>query len=470
MINNINYIEAFLQRLSTGEEISHSVYFIGIGGIGISAIARYFNSRGVTVSGYDKTETLLTQQLQKEGIQIHYEDHIDLVDKNALFVVYTPAVPASHNELNYFKNNGYAILKRSEVLGMITSHSFNICIAGTHGKTTTSSMIAHILRHSEFGCNAFLGGIATNYNTNFWSNTRNVCVVEADEYDRSFLKLNPDIAIITAMDPDHLDIYGTAENFKEAFISFSQKVKPGGVLISKYELENETVFNTSKHLTYSVQNNLSNCFAKNITTQNGSYHFDVQMKDKIMSNFILNMGGLHNVENAVVSIVAADYLEIEEEKIKSAVACFKGVKRRFEYIIKRDDFVLIDDYAHHPQELTALIDGVKKMFSGKKCIIIFQPHLFSRTKDFAEGFSNALSMADEVYLLPIYPARELPISGVSSEMLTEKMSVKKVTCCSKEELIFNLKQKKSDFKSSVLIMAGAGDIDTMVLPVKNIFE
>jgi UDP-N-acetylmuramate--alanine ligase len=272
------------------------------------------------------------------------------------------------------------------------------------------------------------------------------------------------------MDPDHLDIYGTAENFKEAFISFSQNVKQGGVLISKYELENETVFNTSKHFTYSVQNNLSNCFAKNITTQNGSYHFDVQMNDKIMSNFILNMGGLHNVENAVASIVAADYLEIEEEKIKRAVACFKGVKRRFEYIIKRDDFVLIDDYAHHPQELTALIDGVKKMFSGKKCIIIFQPHLFSRTKDFAEGFSNALSMADEVYLLPIYPARELPISGVSSEMLTETMSVKKVTCCSKEELIFNLNQKKSDFKSSVLIMAGAGDIDTMVLPVKNIFE
>ncbi len=449
------------------------VYFLGIGGIGMSALARYFNSKGIAVSGYDKTETALCKQLAAEGINIHYEDSIELLDKNAKLVVYTPAVPKDHKELNYYLQNNYTVTKRSDVLGAITRSSFNICVAGTHGKTTTSTMLAHILRHSGYGCNAFLGGIAVNYNSNFWASEKNVSVAEADEYDRSFLKLSPDIAIISSMDPDHLDIYGTAENMEHAFIDFAARIKTGGLLISKYGLKRNADLKASQHITYDVQNEKADAFAENIKINNGSYLFDVKIKDRIIKGVELNMGGMHNIENAVAAITVAAHLNISEEKIKAAVADFKGVKRRFEYLLKDEHTVMIDDYAHHPEELRALISGAKKMFRNKKCTVVFQPHLFSRTKDLADGFAEVLDMADEAILLPIYPARELPMEGVSSEMILDRMHSENKMVLGKEALLKHLQQEKEahieeGFEGTLLITAGAGDIDTLVEPIKKI--
>ncbi|MBS1510218.1 MAG: UDP-N-acetylmuramate--L-alanine ligase [Bacteroidetes bacterium] len=440
------------------------IYFAGIGGIGMSALARYFKSKGVTVSGYDKTETVLTKQLVQEGIAVHYEDNIELIDKQAQLVVYTPAIPKDHAELNYYRDHQYTVVKRSDVLGAITSSSFNICVAGTHGKTTTSTMVAHILQHSGFGCNAFLGGIAVNYNSNFWASENNVCVVEADEYDRSFLKLSPDVAIITAMDPDHLDIYGTAENVEQAFIDFSLKVKAGGTLLSRYGLKRGNELKAAQHLTYHMNNEKANAYAANITTNNGSYQFDVVTAQWQLKNVVLHMGGMHNIENMVAAITVAHQLKIDDEKIKAAVSSFKGVKRRFEYIVKNEKVVYIDDYAHHPDELRALLTGAKKLFPGKKCTVIFQPHLYTRTRDFADGFAASLSLAGEVILLPIYPAREMPIEGVTSEMILDKITVEQKQIKTKAEIAEWIKHNQSP----VLITAGAGDIDTLVEPIKKI--
>ncbi|MBS1496182.1 MAG: UDP-N-acetylmuramate--L-alanine ligase [Bacteroidetes bacterium] len=440
-----------------------SVYFLGIGGIGMSALARYFNSKGVKVSGYDKTVTALTTQLEAENIKIHYEDNVALMDKNADLVVYTPAIPASHTELNFYKDHQYALLKRSEVLGLITENNFNICVAGTHGKTTTSAMIAHILRDSDFGCNAFLGGIAANYNTNFWASNKQVCVAEADEFDRSFLKLSPNIAVITAMDADHLDIYGTEKNMQDAFIDFTKRIKESGLLIYKKGLKREREFEADKKMTYAALDNTADAFAYNLTILNGSYHFDVQMKDAVVKNVVLNMGGKHNIENAIAAIIVAKQLNIEEEKIIAAVASFKGVKRRFEYVLKTEDQIIIDDYAHHPEELRALIVSAKELFPGKKCTLVFQPHLYSRTKDLADGFAEVMDLADEIILLPIYPARELPVPGVSSELILKKMINKQVVIKQKEELTEWIKNNKT----ALIIIAGAGDIDTLVQPIKN---
>src|SRR6188474_456064 len=360
------------------------IYFIGIGGIGMSALARYFHSRGTRVSGYDKTPSSLTKELELEGMKIHYEDNVDLVPKDAELVVYTPAIPKEHKELVYYQQRGYKVVKRSDVLQVATESSFNICIAGTHGKTTITTMVAHLLRHTGYGCNAFLGGISVNYGTNFWSSERNVSVVEADEYDRSFLKLSPDIAIITAMDPDHLDIYGTAEAMEEAFIDFSGRMKEGGLLISKFGLKRAKELKGTRHLSYSTQKNKADAHAENIKMINGSYEFDVLIKEKRIEKVKLNIGGMHNVENAIAAITVASSLNIDEEKIKAAVADFKGVKRRFEYIIKDPDFVFIDDYAHHPEELRALITGAKSLFPDKECCIVFQPHLYTRTRDLVD--------------------------------------------------------------------------------------
>lgn len=442
------------------------IYFLGIGGIGMSALARYFNARGVNVSGYDRTETVLTKQLASEGIAIHYEDHTGLIDKEAELVVYTPAIPKDHQELNYLLHHSYTVVKRSDVLGMITNSSFNICVAGTHGKTTTSTMIAHILRDSGYGCNAFLGGIAANYNSNFWSHERNVCVVEADEYDRSFLKLSPDVAIITAMDPDHLDIYGTAENVEQAFIDFSARVKDGGLLLSKYGLKRGRELKARNHKTYHLQEAAADVHAADIRVNSGSYTFHVVAKGWTLTNVVLNMGGMHNIENMVAAITVAKHLGIDDEKILSAVRSFKGVKRRFEFIVKKDDQVFIDDYAHHPDELRALITGAKKMFTGKKCTVIFQPHLFTRTRDFADGFAESLDLADELVLLPIYPARELPIAGVTSQMILDRMKNTNRQLIEKERLAEWVKANKTE----LLITAGAGDIDTLVEPIKNSLE
>lgn len=449
----------------------NEVYFIGIGGIGMSAIARFFHAGGVKVSGYDKTPTVLTKELEASGIAVHYEENVELIPKHPDLVVYTPAVPAEHKELVYYKDKGAKVVKRSDVLQIITESSFNICIAGTHGKTTITTMVAHLLRDSGFGCNAFLGGISVNYGTNFWSSERNICVIEADEYDRSFLKLNPDVAIITAMDADHLDIYGTAEAMEQAFIDFSKKVRPGGLLIRQFGLKRGKELMAGQHITYSLQNESADVHAANIRMKNGSYEFDVMWKDNMLDNVKLNMGGMHNVENAIAAIAVASSLGIENEKIKAAVESFRGVKRRFEYIIKNERLVFIDDYAHHPEELRALITGAKALFRQKKCTVIFQPHLYSRTKDLADGFAEVLDLADEVILLPIYPARELPIAGVSSEMILGRMKNDNKQVLKKEEL---MKWIKNDYAATlnkefgeVLITAGAGDIDILVEPIKN---
>jgi UDP-N-acetylmuramate--alanine ligase len=440
------------------------IYFIGIGGIGMSALARYFKAKGVDVSGYDKTSTPLTRELEATGIAIHYDERVDLAPKDADAIVYTPAIPAQHAELVYYREHNYTVVKRSDVLQWITEGSFNICVGGTHGKTTVTSMIAHLLRHSGYGCNAFLGGIAANYNTNFWSSERNVVVVEADEYDRSFLKLVPDIAVVTAMDPDHLDIYGTPEEVVNAFIQFSQKVKSGGCLVTKYGMEREDELKADHHYTYSFENTAAGVHAANRKVQNGSYVFDVVSKDWTIKDVVLHMGGLHNIENCVAAITVAKHLNIEDEKIIAAVAAFKGVRRRFEYALKNDTHVLIDDYAHHPEELRALISGVKSIFDKEKLVLVFQPHLFSRTKDLADEFAMSLDMADEVILLPIYPARELPMEGVTSELLLQKMKLAGKQVLSKEDM----KSWVADHQPKLIVMAGAGDIDALVQSVKEL--
>ncbi len=450
------------------ELLEGPVYFLGIGGIGMSALARYFNSRGTKVSGYDKTATTLTRQLEAEGMHIHYTDDIELADKDASLVLYTPAIPADHTELNFYRNNGYRLMKRSEALGLITSNHFNICVAGTHGKTTTSAMLAHILRDSGVGCNAFLGGIASNYNTNFWSSEQNIFVAEADEYDRSFLQLNPNVAIITSMDADHLDIYGTEENMQDAFIAFSAKIKEGGKLFLKKGLVRSGEMQAAHKNTYSASDITADIYAKNISVERGSYFFDIVLPGKELKAVELNMGGLHNIENVLAAIAVALHLDVDEDKIRKAVASFKGVKRRFEYIVRSagDGPVFIDDYAHHPEELRALISSAKELYPGKKCTVVFQPHLFSRTQDHASGFAEVLSQADEVVLLPIYPARELPIAGVTSQLISDKITIAQKSIKSKEELLQWMRLNSAE----LFITSGAGDIDTLIEPLKTIIE
>jgi UDP-N-acetylmuramate--alanine ligase len=445
------------------------IYFIGIGGIGMSALARYFRFHGKEVSGYDRTSTTLTQQLEAEGIAIHYEDDPAAAPKDAGLVVYTPAVPKDHRELTWYRQQGYPLYKRSDVLGMITNSSFNICVAGTHGKTTVSTMIAHILRHSGYGCNAFLGGIAVNYNSNFWSDRRNVCVVEADEYDRSFLKLSPDIAVITAMDADHLDIYGTAEAVQQAFIDFSGRIKSGGLLLSRKGLDHEAALKGDHHWTYGLTAD-ADVFASAIRIEEGDYWFTVQTAGWKLERVLLSMGGRHNVENATAAIAVAHRLGIPGDKIIDAVAAFRGVRRRFEYVVKKPGRVFIDDYAHHPEELRALITGARELFPGGKCVVIFQPHLFTRTRDFADGFAASLDLADEVFLLPIYPAREEPIPGVTSALIAGKMSPGKVRLVDKQELLTIINIEWNSEKEMVLITAGAGDIDTLVEPIRRLLD
>lgn len=437
-------------------------YFIGIGGIGMSAIARFFHSRGVAVSGYDKTETALTRALAAEGISVQYFDDASVCPRDADIIVYTPAIPKDNKIIAFCRQQNMNLLKRSDILQIISKGTFNICIAGTHGKTTTSTMVAHVLRDTGFGCNAFLGGISTNYQTNFWSDPNPVCVIEADEYDRSFLKLYPNIISISSMDADHLDIYGTATAMEDAFVQFAGNLKENGLLLTKKGLNREAEFKTTGHLTYALDDVAADIHTVSLKIENGSYTYGVKGKDWEMRGLCLNMGGMHNVENSLVAIAIAKHLGIDDEKIKSAIASFAGVKRRFEYILRTPSFVFIDDYAHHPEELRALITGAKAMYPSKKCTIIFQPHLFTRTKDLADSFAASLDLADEIVLLPIYPARELPIEGVSSEMIMQKMKGK-VVLKSKHELEALI----HELQPELLLTAGAGDIDTMVEPLKN---
>ena len=455
----LKYYPTYVHKLDTIKNI----YFIGIGGIGMSALARYFAAKGCVVSGYDKTKTILTEALSVLGIDIHYEDNIDLIDKHASVVVYTPAIPESHKELTYFRANGYEVVKRSDILGWITEETVNICVAGTHGKTTVSTMIAHLLRDTGYGCTAFLGGIAANYNTNFWSNDNNVVVVEADEYDRSFLKLNPSVAVITSTDADHLDIYKTPAAFEDAFVSFAEKVKPDGLLLAKKGLAREASFDASKLVTYSLNGEAASIYAKDIRVVDGAYTFTVVGPNWQIEELVLNMGGLHNIENAIVAVAVGVHLGIAPEKIKVSLANFAGVKRRFEYLIKTESQVLIDDYAHHPAELAALISGVRSLYAAEKLTLVFQPHLFSRTQDLCDEFAASLSAADEVVLLPIYPARELSIPGVTSEMIKDKMTNQNVVLLEKEALQDWVKTHQP----KLLVMAGAGDIDVLIRNIKN---
>ena len=444
---------------------SKQVYFVGIGGIGMSAIARYFLSKGIQVSGYDKTETDLTKALAAEGMKIHYTEDVNLIPKEVALVVYTPAVPKNHAELVYYQDNGYKVVKRSDVLQGISESSFNICIGGTHGKTTITTMTAHILRHSGYGCNAFLGGIASNYDTNFWSSENIVAVIEADEYDRSFLKLTPDIAIITAMDADHLDIYGDEKSMQDAFVQFGTKVKPGGLLIGKFGLKRLKETGVERRWSYSLQNEAADVYASNIKIEDGGYRFSIHLKDRVLSNCQLRVGGMHNIENAIASVAVAAELKIDDEKIKAALAAFKGVRRRFEYVIppkKSSESayiqpVLVDDYAHHPEELRALLTSVRSLFPQRVVTVIFQPHLFTRTRDLADGFAEVLSVADRVILLPIYPARELPIEGVNSEMILAGIDREDKQVLSKEDFLMWMKghELNKEF-GEVIVIAGAG--------------
>ncbi|MDB5252053.1 MAG: UDP-N-acetylmuramate--alanine ligase [Flaviaesturariibacter sp.] len=457
------------------------IYFIGIGGIGMSALARYFHSKGVAVSGYDKTETPLTQVLVQEGIPVHYTDDAGLAPKDADLVVYTPAVPQEQTELVYYRTHGYPVVKRSDVLGAITGTAFNICIAGTHGKTTTTTMVAHLLRHSGHGSNAFLGGISANYDTNFWSNPNNVCVVEADEYDRSFLKLNPDIAVITSMDADHLDIYGNEASMQDAFVGFGNKVKHGGLLLTKFGLKRTREIAASRKWTYSLGNDAADVYATDIRIGEGGYTFNVVLPGETINNLALNIGGMHNVENAIAAVAVAHALEIDADRIKAALAAFRGVHRRFEYIIPPQPKeaggyvypVLIDDYAHHPTELTALLKSAASLFPQRKLTVIFQPHLYSRTKDFANEFAVSLALAEHIILLPIYPAREVPIEGVSSEMILDKIDRSNKQVLDKKALLDWAAHYAGTMDKEfgeVIITAGAGDIDALVQPLKEIFS
>lgn len=442
------------------------VYFVGIGGIGMSALARFFKQKGVHVSGYDRMETDLTRKLQSEGIDIHFTDSADLLDKSADLVIYTPAIPKTNIELEWYRNNNYQVNKRSDVLQWITEGYFAITIGGTHGKTTMTTMISYLLRDAGMGCNAFLGGVSVNYDTNYWSSDTPMAVVEADEYDRSFLKLRPDIAVLTAMDADHLDIYGTVEEMEDAYIQYTNNLKHNGTLLVKHGLKRHSDLKAARVITYSLQNDAADVYAENIMMKDGGYVFDLNYMGDRVEGLKLNMGGMHNVENAVAALAVTKLLELSEEKVAQSLPGFKGVKRRFEYVYKTDNTVYIDDYAHHPEELSALIKSAKLLFKDKKCLVVFQPHLYSRTRDLAKEFARSLDMADEVILLDIYPAREEPIEGVTSELIMEYMANPVKHVMSKRALMMYVQAAKIE----LLITAGAGDIDKMVQPIKEALE
>lgn len=448
--------------------ITH-IYFIGIGGIGMSALARYFKTLGKEVAGYDRTATTLTSQLIAEGMDIHFEDNVQLIppafknksNSDKILVIYTPAIPKSHSELNYFNDNAFSVVKRSKVLGLIASANYTVAVAGTHGKTTTSSMIAHILHSSGVNIAAFLGGIAKNFNSNFvlpQKNNKIVNVVEADEFDRSFLTLFPNIAVISSMSADHLDIYGTHDELVRSYNTFAGQVKEHLILKKGLKVSNVKADIT----TYSLQSD-ADVHAKDITISNRSYKFNVMVGNHLIKDLVLGLPGRHNIENAVAAIAVAFKLNIPEEKIREALATYSGVNRRFDYQIKTERLVFIDDYAHHPEELSAAISSVKELYSDKKITGVFQPHLFTRTRDFANEFAQSLSLLDEVILLDIYPARELPIEGVTSEIVFKKINCANKIMLSKEKLV----EYVENHIPEVLLTLGAGDIDTCVLPLRN---
>ncbi|SMO54246.1 UDP-N-acetylmuramate--L-alanine ligase [Saccharicrinis carchari] len=440
----------------------NSVYFIGIGGIGMSALARYFKANGYAVAGYDLNPTLLTADMEKEGVDICFDDKVELIadeyrNQITTLVVYTPAIPANLKQLNYFKDNLFNVKKRSEVLGLLTHLQKGICVAGTHGKTTVSTMIAHLLKQSEVDCSAFLGGVSQNYKTNLLlSATSDFVVMEADEFDRSFLRLRPYLALITSADADHLDIYGDDTSVKESFREFAGLIKPGGILLSKKEIDLLfAVPDEVKHFSYSMDDSTADFYASNLHLIDGLYHFDLHTPQGLVTNITVGIPGLVNVENAIGACGAAYLAGVSEGAMRIAMPQFKGVRRRFEYRIKRDDLILIDDYAHHPEEIKATVTSVRALYPNKKLTGVFQPHLYSRTKDFHREFALSLSMLDELILLDIYPAREKPIVGVSAQMILDLVKLPVKVLSTKKELIEQIK----NIKPEVLLMMGAGDID-----------
>ncbi len=440
-----------------------NVYFIGIGGIGMSALARYFVANGKVVAGYDKTPSEITDSLTALGIEIHFEDAIKNITETFLnaentLVIYTPAIPKNHAEFNYFKNNNYHILKRSQVLGLITENTFCLAVAGTHGKTTTTSILGHLLHECHVPLTAFLGGICENYNSNLILNGTEVSVVEADEFDRSFLTLSPNLACITSMDADHLDIYGDASELIKSFEDFSKRVKPNGKLFVRNGLP-------IKGITYGIEDG-SDYSAQNIKIENGTYVFDVKTPTTVLENLQFNLPGRHNLSNALIALAMAVEYGCPYRQLAKALASFKGVKRRFTYHIKTNDFVFIDDYAHHPEEINAVHQAVREMYPNKKVLAIFQPHLFSRTRDFIDDFAKSLSQFDEVLLLDIYPARELPIEGVTSRWLLSKITNKNKQLITKQQLL----QKIHDSEAQIVLTIGAGDIGEEVKHIKKEFS
>lgn len=445
------------------------IYLLGIGGIGMSALARYFMANDKIVAGYDRTASPLTQLLENEGADIHFEDDLKKINpaflnKNQVLVIYTPAVPATHKEFNYFKANAFTLLKRSQVLGILSRDKNCIAIAGTHGKTTVSSMTAHILNNGT-GCNAFLGGIASNYNSNLIINENSPnLVVEADEFDRSFLQLFPNIALITSMDADHLDIYSNHQGLAESFQKFVDQIQENGQLLVKFGLEKH-LKTKQKVYTYSLNHADADFKIENLQLGDGNYQFTILGPSLKIEKVSVGMPGKLNVENALAAAAAAHLNGENSEIIKKSLATFRGVKRRMEYIIKRKDLVYIDDYAHHPEELKASILSVKELYPDKKLTGIFQPHLYSRTRDFLDDFAASLALLDRLILLEIYPAREEPIAGINSQLLLDKTKLKDKILLTKEQLIPYLKDKKPE----LILSLGAGDIDRLVEPIKTVF-
>lgn len=448
-----------------------NIYFLGIGGIGMSNLVRYFLAKGKNVAGYDRTQTTLTEQLTAEGACIHYHDSVDAIppaftQSEATLVVYTPAIPANHSEMEYFRTNGFRILKRAQILGEITKNSRAICCAGTHGKTTTSSMTAHILKQSHLDCNAFLGGILKNYDSNLLlSETSDLTVIEADEYDRSFHWLHPYMALISSADPDHLDIYGTEQEYLKSFEHFTSLISPGGALVMRKGLPIRLQVAEGVRV-YTYSENEGDFHARNIRIGGGTIVFDFVTPDAVVENIELGVPVKINIENSVGSMALAWLCGATAHELRSAMATFAGAKRRFDFHLKTDNVVLVDDYAHHPQELTASISSVKALYPYRKLTAVFQPHLFSRTRDFADDFARSLEQVDELVLLDIYPAREQPIEGITSQMLFDKIALPNKTLCTQNELLNELKTREID----VLLTVGAGDIDTLIPAIKAMLE
>jgi UDP-N-acetylmuramate--alanine ligase len=453
----------------------HNVYFLGIGGIGMSALARWFHRGGARVWGYDRTRTTLTDQLSAEGMEIHYEDSVANIpaevrdDKAGSLIVFTPALPRDHQELDYFRNEGYTVMKRSEVLGLIASEHPTVAVAGTHGKTTTSSLIAHILHLAGKDMVAFLGGVTANYESNLVMNggrsEGTIVVAEADEFDRSFLRLFPQIAVVTSADADHLDIYGDHEQMVGTYREFIGQVRDGGHLVVHESVADLLAAGAARVHTHTYGLSRGQFFAGNVTAKRGFFEFELHGFAAV-EKIELGVPGFHNVENAIAASVAASLCGVEIDRIREGLKSFKGVKRRFEFILQTPRVIFIDDYAHHPAEIKAFLTSVRSMYPERRLTVVFQPHLYTRTRDFAAGFAESLSLADELILMDIYPARELPIPGVDSDMIMKDVSSRIKIRCGKADLLEVLEGRDVE----LIVTVGAGDIDTFVQPIKKLLE